>query len=711
MRKSWLIAFALSASIGTAIAIAQQTRSAPAIDLPTILAIEADRAAAASDLDALLAATRGKSATYAVRALGRLERRDLIGAILPLLGGESTRGAAATAAVVALKGRPLDGVTPGQQEREVLDALIAAGDLELGRREPSAIDEVSRALGKIPYQDADSFKDAEAFLRRVLEKPFPLLNDGPHAYAARGLEALQRLNRKLGSLADETVERLESKARTTDPKRSMQQRNAIAALVAAQRVDDDTLKVALKAIDEEVRRYGALALAGSGSPIADEPRVLYIRELLSDTSPMVRLEALRAWTRRGVAAHGCQPLLDALRDRSLHVVLAAIDALGDVCRDDESITVIVTSEARTPPPQGSWHREAHAFVALAKRDRERANIGLLTFATHTTWQVRMYAARAAAILQDADVLARLAADPDDNVAETALPPLRRLKGSESDTAFIAALNRRTRAALKATDAPARPYQVIRAAAIALEKATPTRPLADALAGALERISAERCETSRDARLAIIDRLAELGSPANAGALQPLLMDIDPRVGEAAAQLLTQWTGRAVQFDTPRTRSANIPTEKETDSRVRVSIEMENGGRIEIMPLSSTPLTRQRFLAAARAGYYDRLTFHRVVPNFVIQGGSPNANEYCGDCAFMRDEPGEMQRRGTVGISTRGRDTGDAQIYINLVDNARLDYDYTAFAAVCSGMDVADAIREGDRIVRVQELPPTPTCGG
>ena len=713
MRQRWVIALALSASVGTAIAIAQQKRPATgaASDLQSILAIEDDRAATASDLDVLLAATRGPLATSAIRALGRLERRDVIGGILPLLAGENTRGAAATALVVALRGRALDGLPAGQQEREALDALLAAGDLELARREPSALADICRALGKIPYPDAGSFTDAEAFLRRVLEKPFPLQNDGPHAYAARGLEALQRLNRKLGSLSDETVERLESKARTVDPKRSMQQRNALAALIAAQRVDDDTLRVALKATDEEARRYGALALAGSGSPIADEPRVAYIRELLSDTSPMVRLEALRAWTRRGVAAHGCQPLLDALRDRSLHVVLAAIDALGDLCRDDESITVVVTSEARTPPPQGSWHREAHAFVALAKRDRERASMGLLTFAAHNTWQVRMYAARAAAILEDADVLARLAADPDDNVAETALPPLRRLKGSESDAAFIAALNRRTRAALKAANAPARPYQVIRAAAIALEKATPTRPLADALAGALERISAERCETSRDARLALIERLAELGSAAQAGVLQPLLTDVDPRVGEEAAQLLTQWTGRAVRVETPRTRSASIPTEKEIASRVRVVIEMENGGRVEMAPLSSTPLTRQRILAAVRAGYYDNLTFHRVVPNFVIQGGSPGASEYCGDCPFMRDEPGEMHRRGTVGISTRGRDTGDAQIFINLVDNARLDYDYTAFAVVCSGMDVVDAIREGDRIVRAQELPPSPTCGG
>src|SRR5438067_1354390 len=87
------------------------------------------------------------------------------------------------------------------------------------------------------------------------------------------------------------------------------------------------------------------------------------------------------------------------------------------------------------------------------------------------------------------------------------------------------------------------------------------------------------------------------------------------------------------------------------------------------------------IAPERSWYYDGLTFHRVLPNFVIQGGSPGANEYVGDGPFMRDEVGRSNTRGTVGISTRGRDTGDAQIFINLVDNQRLDHEYTVIAEV------------------------------
>jgi cyclophilin family peptidyl-prolyl cis-trans isomerase len=104
----------------------------------------------------------------------------------------------------------------------------------------------------------------------------------------------------------------------------------------------------------------------------------------------------------------------------------------------------------------------------------------------------------------------------------------------------------------------------------------------------------------------------------------------------------------------------------------------------------------RFVRLARKGYYDGLTIHRVVPNFVVQGGSPGANEYMGDGPFLRDEVGlRSHRRGAVGISTRGRNTGDAQLFIDLVDLPRLDHDYTVFAEVVDGMGTVDGILEGD----------------
>ena len=85
----------------------------------------------------------------------------------------------------------------------------------------------------------------------------------------------------------------------------------------------------------------------------------------------------------------------------------------------------------------------------------------------------------------------------------------------------------------------------------------------------------------------------------------------------------------------------------------------------------------------------------------IQGGSPRANEYAGEGPFTRDEVGlRSHLRGTVGISTRGRDTGDGQIFVNLADNVRLDHNYTIIGEVIDGLDVIDAVLEGDVIERV-----------
>ena len=117
--------------------------------------------------------------------------------------------------------------------------------------------------------------------------------------------------------------------------------------------------------------------------------------------------------------------------------------------------------------------------------------------------------------------------------------------------------------------------------------------------------------------------------------------------------------------------------------------------------AEAPKAVENFRLLAEHGYYDGLTFHRVVPNFVIQGLSPGANEYVGAPRYMRDEPGTVPHlRGAVGISTRGRDTGDGQIFIDLVDLPRLDHDYTVFARVIAGLDVVDRIVEGSVITGI-----------
>jgi cyclophilin family peptidyl-prolyl cis-trans isomerase len=143
-----------------------------------------------------------------------------------------------------------------------------------------------------------------------------------------------------------------------------------------------------------------------------------------------------------------------------------------------------------------------------------------------------------------------------------------------------------------------------------------------------------------------------------------------------------------------------------DVRLRVTMSPSSGGGSFVVRLRGdvAPMMAARILALARAGYYDGLGWHRVEHDFVIQGGSPGSNEYVGLPQYLRDELGTVPHlRGTVGMSTRGHDTGDAQWFVNLKDNLRLDRDYTVFAEVVEGMDVVDGILEGDVIARMEEV--------
>ena len=317
---------------------------------------------------------------------------------------------------------------------------------------------------------------------------------------------------------------------------------------------------------------------------------------------------------------------------------------------------------------------------------------LPVFVASDTWQVRMYAARAAARLDDVSALKRLAADRHASVREAAVSALSERQGHAADAFYLDALN-------------AEDYQLVRTAARALA-GTPDRDRAvPALLGTLERLTAARRDTSRDPRMAILSALMDLGSPARAPSLEPYLRDVDPAVATRAAAVLEKWTGRPYAAITTRFAARPAPawTEVAALDSARARFLMQQGGAFEIRLFApEAPATVARFVRLARAQYYDGLTFHRVVPNFVIQGGSPGANEYVGDGPYMRDELGlRPHLRGAVGISTRGRDTGDAQIFIDLVDNPRLDHNYTVFGEVTRGLDVVDRIQEGAVIERVE----------
>ena len=619
----------------------------------------------------------------AALALGRLEDPRLV---VPLL---TIRGISTPARGSALA-QTLKGFDPAADASLVGSTLawlhaVASRPLD---SDPRVLNEIASAmlpLGRIRYATPEQMHQAEEDVLRiaVFARPDPRLG-GTYRTGLRALESLARVNTRVSGLDPETIAQLEKAVEKQSLNDTPDARfYALAALINGRGLTGDTLKVALKDDDWQVRRLAMTVVGGAGGGLDAAARLPLIADALDDRSAHVRFEAVRAYARRGAAAGDCAPLVTMVRDSDLHVALAALDALGDACKGDEEVTTLLMAEARVPPSVGSWHRETHAFVALAKRAPEKAATAMEAFVTHPVWWVRMYAAGAAAIAGDLIHLDKLAYDGNDNVREAAIEPLRRLKKFDADRAIVAALDRDD-------------VQLLRTAAMLLKQSPRNSTFFRPLMSALLRLTKEGKETSRDARLALLDAIAVHISRDEATELVPLLRDFDPKVAERTAQVVIEWTGK-VALPAAEPRPRGWPQEFR-DLRQCVVVQMASGGsfRMRMQP-ASAPIAVDRFLKlSTRDHYYDGLSIHRVVPNFVVQGGSPGANEYAGHKDFMRDEVGGDNIRGSVGLSTRGRNTGDAQFFINLVDNPRLNFDYTVFATVPdSDMDVVDRIQEGD----------------
>jgi peptidyl-prolyl cis-trans isomerase B (cyclophilin B) len=206
---------------------------------------------------------------------------------------------------------------------------------------------------------------------------------------------------------------------------------------------------------------------------------------------------------------------------------------------------------------------------------------------------------------------------------------------------------------------------------------------------------------------LLARVREMGSSRIVERLRPLLSDVDPAVASGAASVMKQLSNAQQYVVTAPHRVPRTVTPPSGPVRVRVRMSGRTGGGTfdVVLDADRAPMTAARVLQLIRDRYYDGLTYHRVVPNFVLQGGSPGMNEYVGDGPFLRDELSLAHHaRFTLGISTRGRDTGDAQWFINLVDNYRLDHEYTVFGRVVDGFEVVDRILEGDVMESVRIVP-------
>lgn len=121
--------------------------------------------------------------------------------------------------------------------------------------------------------------------------------------------------------------------------------------------------------------------------------------------------------------------------------------------------------------------------------------------------------------------------------------------------------------------------------------------------------------------------------------------------------------------------------------------------------NDAPNTVDNFIKLAKSGFYDGLTFHRVIPNFVIQGGCPDGTGAGGPgykipCELNGDN--QYHDRGVLSMAHAGPNTGGSQFFIchSRANTSHLDRKHTCFGKVVEGVDVVDEIRQGDKILKI-----------
>ncbi len=143
--------------------------------------------------------------------------------------------------------------------------------------------------------------------------------------------------------------------------------------------------------------------------------------------------------------------------------------------------------------------------------------------------------------------------------------------------------------------------------------------------------------------------------------------------------------------------------------IRILLNTDKGAIEATLFASKVPLTTANFLNLASRGYYNGLTFHRVIPKFMIQGGDPTGSGSGGPGYRFEDEIAPSLKHDKPGIfsmANAGPGTNGSQFFITHVPTDWLDGKHTVFGEVTSGQEVVNAIGQGDKIVGIEILDST-----
>ena len=459
---------------------------------------------------------------------------------------------------------------------------------------------------------------------------------------------------------------------------------------ALQRLEDPRALPALLTLAKDPHPYTrAFAVKGLGA-IKDRAAVPVLTPLVDGPDRTVAVEAIRALGRIGDPI-GAAPLLKLIAatkaDPTLR--LEAVTAIGGI-NADGVIDLLLDIVGDPSPPV-----RAAAIRSLAQLDAENFVTVLSGLDPDPQWSVRSALATVLGTLPPDVGLPRLEAmreDADERVIPAVLASLAALKAPGAVELLGARLQ---------TGDPT----VRAAAATALARLKPpsgAAQLAEAYKTGLK-------DTTYVARGAALAALVEFGAAAATPTLTEALADNDWAIRVRAAALLKQLDPASDAGLKIRPAPTGRPESTYEVSRLltppvstHVFIDTDRGTIQIELAVVDAPLTVETFVTLARKGFYNGLTFHRVVPNFVIQGGDPRGDGEGGPGFTIRDELSQQPYlRGIVGIALDWKDTGGSQFFITHSPQPHLDGRYTVVGRVISGMEVVDQIQPSDVMRRVR----------
>ena len=463
---------------------------------------------------------------------------------------------------------------------------------------------------------------------------------------------------------------------------------------ALQRLEDRRALPALLTLAKDPNPYTrAFAVKGLAA-LKDRSALPVLLPLMSSGERNVLIETVRALGRIADPA-SAEPLLKIVRDAAAdpQVRLEAVAVLGAFKAPEISDALLDVLADPSPAVRGA------ALRSLAAYDRDTFMTVLSGLDPDAHWNVRAALATVLGTLPAENALPRLeqmAGDADQRVIPFALASLVKLKAPAAAALLIERL--------KADD------PIVRVAAA--DGVGELKP-ANGAAVLAEAYRFGNRDAMYSARTAALAALAKYGAAAATPVLREAFADKDWAVRVRAAMLLKQLDPSAAADADAQIRPAPTTVTADVYAAARlvappistqVYIDTDRGTIQIELAVNDAPLTVENFVSLARKGYFNGLSVHRVVPDFVMQDGDPRGDGEGGPGYSIRDELNERPYlRGTVGMALDPwPDTGGSQYFIAHSPQPHLDAKYTVFGRVIAGMDVVDQIQQWDviRAIRI-----------